>query len=260
MALRRHPIVLCYHAVSPSWATNLAVTPDLLADHAKSLLDRGRRPATLSTALSSDDPGRYFVVTFDDGFESVYTQAFPVLQELGVPATVFVCTEFVTNRERMAWPAIAEWNTSTDRDELYSLSWDQARELSAAGWEIGSHTCTHPLLTTLDDERLDHELRASKEECAAQLDRPCTAFAYPQSDQNRRIRDRVAAAGYDWACTLPYGLTPPERYAWPRIGAYQSDAPLRFRVKSSQLISRFRSTRLGHAVERYARRLPESDD
>ncbi|MGZ4407628.1 MAG: polysaccharide deacetylase family protein [Gaiellaceae bacterium] len=253
--VRGSTLVVCYHAVSSDWVTDMAVTPAVLATHAKAMMRQGYRPSTLSDALTDGSHEKRFAITFDDGFESVFTQGFPVLRELGVPATVFVCTDFVSKHSLMDWPAIARYHQTAPRDELRAVSWDEARQLAAAGWEIGSHTCSHPLLTTLTDEEIDHELRASREVCRAELGTACAAFAYPQSDHDQRVMQRVEAAGYSWACTLPDGFTGAQRYAWPRIGAYASDGPVRFRLKASPSVRWARSTRLGWIAERVARRV-----
>lgn len=84
-------------------------------------------------------------INFDDGWQSVYDNAFPVLREKKMTATVFSIT-----------------NSLKERIPQY-LNVSQLRKLEEAGWEIGSHTLSHPDLTTLKKEDLIKELRDSKE-------------------------------------------------------------------------------------------------
>ena len=52
----------------------------------------------------------------------------------------------------MAWPGIDQWLGGPHEAELMPMSWDELRRLAEAGWEIGSHSRTHPMLTQLDDQ------------------------------------------------------------------------------------------------------------
>jgi peptidoglycan/xylan/chitin deacetylase (PgdA/CDA1 family) len=255
MPRRRDVLVLCYHAVSTRWACDLAVTPTTLAGQLRYLLDRDYEPVTLSSALEGESENDRVAVTFDDGFLSVVTEALPVLESLGVPGTAFVCTDFVGQETPMSWPGIAEWLDGVHDDELLPMSWDDARNLVAANWEIGSHTCTHPYLTSLSDALLDRELRVSRETCERELGRTCRALAYPHSDVDDRVVERAAAAGYEWACTLPRRMSRQGPLSWPRIGLYEKDGPHTLWLKASPHIRRLRVSALGPVAEDVHRRV-----
>ncbi len=97
-------------------------------------------------------------VTFDDGWESIYSQAFPLLQKYGIPTTQYVLSSEMAN-------------------PVY-MSEKQIRSMQKAGHEIGSHTASHPNLTTIDDEDLERELRESHAELQ-RLFGPIRDFASP---------------------------------------------------------------------------------
>jgi peptidoglycan/xylan/chitin deacetylase (PgdA/CDA1 family) len=183
-------------------------------------------------------------VTFDDGFRSVFEQGFDVLSELGVPATVFVVTDFVGGRAPMSWDGIGHWVGGQDEAELVAMSWDELRQLSANGWEIGSHTCTHRRLTRSDDETLADELRSSRDRCEELLGRPCRSLAYPFGDVDDRVIDAVREAGFAAACTLPDRWHRPMPLAWPRVGAWQTDGRIRSRIKVSRPFRQLRNSPL----------------
>jgi peptidoglycan/xylan/chitin deacetylase (PgdA/CDA1 family) len=86
-------------------------------------------------------------------------------------------------------------------DVDYMLSWDQAREMSDAGVEIGSHTVSHPLLTYEDASSVERELLLSKQILEEKLGRRVRAFAYPSGDWSERVREQAAKAGYGCAFT-----------------------------------------------------------
>src|SRR2546425_309694 len=148
-------IVLCYHAISERWHGELAVPPGRLEAQIGSLLERGYRAATFHEAVTAPPAPKTVAVTFDDGFRSVFEHGFPVLARLGVPASIFVVTDLLGDRRPMAWPGIDRWLRGPDTAELTPVSWGELRQLADAGWEIGSHSCTHPHLTRCDDASLE---------------------------------------------------------------------------------------------------------
>jgi peptidoglycan/xylan/chitin deacetylase (PgdA/CDA1 family) len=248
-------LVLSYHAVSETWPAALSVTPERFESQLRSLVRSGYAGATFSDAIARPRTGKTVAVTFDDGYRSVLTQALPVLRGLGLPATVFVPTDFVGADEPMRWPGIDHWLGSAHERELLPLSWEELAELRASGWEIGSHTCTHPHLTQLDDVRLADELRRSRERCGGILGEPCRSLAYPFGDHDARVVEAAGAAGYTSACIVPRRLVTPTRLAWPRIGVYHKDGGLSFRLKVSPSVRLLRASPLWVPLDRARRRL-----
>ena len=245
-------LVLCYHAVSNDWPSGLAVKTSELAKQVQALLKRGYSATTLERALTTRSP-RSFVVTFDDGLRSVLEHGLPVLEQFGVPATLFVPTRFVGGDLRADWPGVDEWLGTEHEDELRTLDWPGVRTLVDHGWDIGSHTCSHPRLTSLPDRELAEELTESKLECERQLGRPCSSIAYPYGDHDDRVVEFARSAGYRIGCTLPDRFTVPSALAWPRVGIYESDGTVAFRLKTSPGILHLRRTRAWDALSRAQR-------
>jgi peptidoglycan/xylan/chitin deacetylase (PgdA/CDA1 family) len=238
----RDVLVLCYHAVSTRWSADLSVTPDAFEAQIAHLLGRGYRGTTFSRAVTGSEGGRQLVVTFDDGFQSVRDLAYPVLSQLGVPATLYVPTAFMDGGQRLAWPGIDQWQGGEFEDELAAMSWDDAGELRDAGWEIGAHTHTHPRLTQVDDAQLADELERSRTICTERLGEPCRSVAYPYGDVDERVVAATAAAGFDAAATLPELAERPRALAWPRVGVYNHESLSQFKRHCSWTLRRVQLT------------------
>ncbi|MEA2361939.1 MAG: hypothetical protein QOD71_1084 [Thermoleophilaceae bacterium] len=237
-------LVLCYHAVSPRFPAALSVTPEAFERQLHLLSRAGYRGATFEEAVRARS-GRTVAITFDDAYLSVLELAKPLLDEAGFPATVYAPTAYLDTPERpLAWGGIEQWLGGEHEQELLPMSWDQLGGLAEAGWEIGSHTRTHPHLTTLDDETLLEELLRSREEVERRLGRPCPTLAYPYGDHDERVVEAAGAAGYSAAGTLPARLHGERALAWPRVGIYHGDDERRFRMKASRTMRRLRGSRL----------------
>lgn len=139
-------------------------------------------------------------ITFDDGYLDNYTAAAPELERQGLPATFFIASDFIGSQAVPWWdaelPFRPEW-----------MSWDQVRELEAAGFEIGAHTRTHIDMgvTPVDETRA--EVFGCQDRYAAELVRPVRHFSYPYgrrdqiNDANRQV---VRDAGFQ-SCFSAYG-------------------------------------------------------
>ena len=247
-------IVLCYHAVSERWPAALSVTPQAFERQLELLVRRGYEGATFRDAAMNRRLRKTVVVTFDDAYLSVLELARPILDRLGLPGTVFVPTDWPGRGEPMHWPGIDQWMGTEFEPELRSLTWEQLAGLAADGWEIGSHTRSHPHLTTLDDRTLDEELRGSRAECERRLERSCTTLAYPYGDYDARVAAAAGRAGYDAACTLPARIHPARPLEWPRVGVYHEDSERRYRLKVSPAVRAVRASRVWDLLDRLRRR------
>lgn len=254
-------LVLAYHAVSESWSDGIAVHPHALERQMGVLLGLGYEPCTFTRCVLEPPAEKAFAVTFDDAFRSVFLHALPLLARLGIPATVFVPTAYVGGAEPLSWPGIDHWaNDGALRRELLPTSWSELQSLSDAGWEIGSHTVSHPMLTRLSDEALAGEMADSRAAIEAALGRECRSLAYPYGDFDDRIARAAGAAGYAAAGTLfPGRLAAPPPLQWPRVGISHHHSLRAFSLKVSPPVRRIRGLPLPPALARAAYRLKAVD-
>lgn len=247
-------VVLCYHAVSDTWPASGAISPAKLERQLRFLLRRGFRPMTFAAALAEPPQHKRLVVTFDDGFRSVLDGALPVLDRLQVPGTVFVPTDFAAGREPMAWSHLSSWLGTPHEGELQCMSWDELRRLSRAGWEVGSHTCSHPHLVNLGDGEVARELQRSREACEAALQAPCVSLAYPFGSYDARVMSLARAAGYRAAAALNDRALESlhGRSAWevPREGLYRGERWPGFLAKTSPAVRGARASKLFASLAR----------
>jgi peptidoglycan/xylan/chitin deacetylase (PgdA/CDA1 family) len=229
MTDRFEPLVLCYHAVSDTWEHLLSVRPRAFERQLKLMRVRGYAAASAAGVLSGR--GRLFHVTFDDALRSV-SNALPILDRLGVPATVFACTAFAENGRVLDVAELAD-EASAHPNELATMGWDELAGLAERGVEIGSHTKTHAHLRALSDLELRAELGESRERLEDVLGRRCRFLAFPYGEHDERVRAAARASGYDAAFALPGRSLPWDAFALPRIGIWRQTGLVRALVKTS---------------------------
>jgi peptidoglycan/xylan/chitin deacetylase (PgdA/CDA1 family) len=226
---RARPLLVAYHAVG-SWSRSLAVSEQALREQLSLLRRRGYVGLTAAEAerrrRDGTLPARTAVVTFDDGFRSVL-RARPILDELGFPATVFAVTSYVESGEPLSWPGLEHWHGV---DDLRPLGWPELELLREHGWEVGSHTATHPLLPDVDDTRLERELLDSRLLLEQRLG-SCETLSYPYGRADERTAAAAARAGYLGAFTLGRVHRPDEPFRRPRLGLRSVDRGLRLRLR-----------------------------
>jgi peptidoglycan/xylan/chitin deacetylase (PgdA/CDA1 family) len=231
LPVRFRPLVLCYHAVSTHWNDPLAVDAVTLRRQLRLLLRAGLRPVDGDDVLANRP--RSFHVTFDDSYRN-FAAALPVMRDLGVRASVFVCTGLAGEGRAFHVPEL-EQRMPDSADELLTMPWQTLCELSAHGVEIGSHSVSHPHLPELSDSELRHELVDSREEIEARVGRPCRFLAYPYGDNDARVRTAARRAGYVAAYALRAGWPGADPVALPRVDIYRRDGLSRFLAKVSPL-------------------------
>jgi peptidoglycan/xylan/chitin deacetylase (PgdA/CDA1 family) len=219
---RRDVLVLCYHGIAPG-SRHGEVTPDALRAQLTLVADRGYAWTTFTDAVLRDGQERVAAVTFDDGIASAMEHGLPVLDEFGAPGTMFLRLDMLGVSGRLA-----------DAD---------AARLVAHGWEVGSHTISHPVLTEVDDVSLHDELVHSKSEIERLTGRTCTSVAYPTGRADARIVSTAAAAGYLAGAALEGAIeVRPTALAWPRVGVRGDDSLRVFGLKCSRPVRRVRSS------------------
>lgn len=184
---------------------SLSVTPADFREQMSYLADHGYQtvtPAELHGALKNKTllPPKSVLLTFDDGYEDFYTNAFPILKEFGLKATVFVVTGFAGS------------------EPTRYLSWPQIRELDASSLvTIASHTIGHTNLTK--SRNAFREISQSKRILERQLQHRVSSFAYPFGTVDEFTEQLVAQAGYDLAFATRIGTTMrySGRFALPRV-------------------------------------------
>jgi peptidoglycan/xylan/chitin deacetylase (PgdA/CDA1 family) len=212
------------------------------------LTRRGYEPATFADLVRGNAPERAVAVTFDDGYLSVHRNALPVLSEFGAPATVFVATELAGRPAPLGWLGVEHWRGTEHEDELMPMDWDTLGSLRELGWEIGSHTRTHPNLTRISGLALDEELEGSRDDIRRELGAECLTMAFPYGAVDERVSEAAERAGFVAAASMrPFGG---DRFSWPRTGVYPIDRPWRFALKIARPVRRFRATRACVALER----------
>lgn len=252
--------------------------------------------AALAALDAGSLPPRTVCITFDDGYRSVHELALPVLEEFGLPATVFVTSGHVGKgsmwNDRIIKAVQALPAGALDLSDLglprYPLATDADRKRAAAGLteaskylppparaalverlaelagtgdapglmltpemvvdldrrgvEIGAHTVTHPILTSLDDAAARAEIRNGKQELEALIGKPVRLFAYPNGKAGKDFDARhvamVREAGFDAAFTTAVGAIGgmADRFQLPRSRPWDK-RPLLFGLRLLQWLA-----------------------
>ena len=275
-------VILTYHRVLEKWEPALDCSqPGMVVtvptfEHHLEFLRRDFAIVPLGALLDGETVRRpagrpRCVITFDDGWRDNYELAFPILRRLGIPATVFLTTDFIGSdrafwhteliyvllfgelsqflggaRALAAYPravrdgvrrcaGLGRACSAADVDALvetvkatceetrirdlldtltraaglsrplvpgrrYFLDWDQVREMAAGGFEIGSHGCSHRIMTRLSSQEAYRELVQSKAEIETRVGQRVVHFAFPNEDASPALVGLAARAGYRTAC------------------------------------------------------------
>jgi peptidoglycan/xylan/chitin deacetylase (PgdA/CDA1 family) len=247
--------VLCYHGVRDNNLAKRSIPLQELHIRTSTFMSHCRLIRDTCHPISLDDlraamdgrwrlPDRPVLITFDDGYRSVFRHAAPILTALNLPAAVFVCSGPLADR-RMLWfdevaaresdVAVERWKsvdyyswrascTQTspvpDDDPRALMTVDELRALGQIGGiEIGGHTVWHPILSRATRDTQRDEITQNLRALAEWTGRPIRAFAYPNGrpgkDYNADTMETLRECGVDVAFTTG------EQFAMPAAPALE---------------------------------------
>ncbi len=206
-----YPRVLMYHMVSDhlnkdeSKFNRLRVKPEEFEKQLKWLKQNNWNSYTLSELVKLKEiPEKSVVITFDDGYEDNYKNAYPLLKKYNFKATIYI----VLNRFGQNWATDKDLNQSSN--ELNSekmLSNEQIKEMINSGLiEIGSHTLDHVNLPKLTKEEKEKQILESKKQIEDIFNIQCLSFAYPFGFFDNQDIEILQNSSYSNATTTVNGV------------------------------------------------------
>jgi peptidoglycan/xylan/chitin deacetylase (PgdA/CDA1 family) len=175
------PILMYHHIEAAPIESNYRVSASKFEDEVKLMHNWGYTTITTTMLVNAIQQGaalppRPVIITFDDNNLDNYTIAFPIMQKYGFTGVLYVPYNYIGADGYMTA--------------------DQLKEMAAAGWEIGSHSLSHPNLTAMPAARLRSEIVDSRKKLGALLGVPILTFAYPFGNVGSAAVDYVKFAGY----------------------------------------------------------------
>jgi biotin operon repressor len=188
--------ILCYHNLGPQTRGRLLMSASAFEEQMRYLKREGYHVITLKqfldfAALRQQLPKKTAVLTFDDGWKSFKEYAYPILKELGFPATLFIYTDFIGAR--------------------IALSWPELKELAQEGYDIQAHSKSHDDMRKKPTESEEDYNRRMQ----AELVQPLSVFQQRVGAQPEAVGD-PPVAGDAGSPRRRRGTCPPprRRYRW----------------------------------------------
>ena len=190
------PILLYHRIDTPKVKDPYFITPEDFRDQMQALKDWGYTTISATQLVQAINfgarlPVRPIVITFDDGDETVYTRAFPIMREFGFTGVNYIIVNYI--------------------DAAGYMTVDQLKELAAAGWETGSHSMTHADLTKSD--KIEWEMVESRYMLGKLLKVPVNTFAYPYGKASP-VMYNVLTKNYQAGMGLGVSVTQRGRDLW----------------------------------------------
>ena len=175
--------VIMYHRFGENRYPSTNTTIEQLESHIAYLQEGGFTIMALPEIIEHFQsgrtvPDRTVAISIDDAYLSVYEEGWPRFRDAGFPITLFVATGPI------------------DRNLRGYMSWDQLRELQAAGVSIGSQTNSHPHMHRISIDAVKEELSSSNQRFIDELGLRPELFAYPYGEYNLEVIEAVKEAGF----------------------------------------------------------------
>ncbi|HID38751.1 MAG TPA: polysaccharide deacetylase family protein [Calditrichaeota bacterium] len=214
--------IINYHKIEAEWDIGITTrTPDRFAADMFLLKEMGFQTVTFNDLAHGHSPAHIskpLIITFDDGYESVYTRALPVMRGFGFRGVVYVPTAFIGKEN--------SWDVQFGGKAYRHLDTGQLKDIQAAGFEIGSHGIRHVAFTALSDDTLQKELLESKKYLEDLLGKPVVSICYPFGQFNEAVQSGVKKAGYHYALASLYffGSDKSATFGLKRMNVYRFDS------------------------------------
>ncbi len=204
---------------------SMTVHPDRFRQQMAWLKRLGYRGLSIRDAIPyiyGEKQGKVAVITFDDGFENVFRNALPVLQDFGFTATNY----FVANQIG----GFNLWDQKIGVKPANCMSVAEMREWAQLGHEVGSHTLDHIFLPDASEKDAIAQIQQSRTKIEDLLGSEVTSFAYPYGGENAATRKIVEAAGYKNATTTEKrrARSTDDPFGIPRLTIRRNDILLQF--------------------------------
>jgi len=226
--------IMMYHMISKQLPktkkSGLRVSPEMFERHLKYFSDNNWSFIKMSELLEHDTQEKVVAITFDDGYEDNYSEAFPLLKKYNACATLYL----VIDRHQNDWSA--KKNPKHNKGDLAKkskLSDEQVQEMVTSGiFELGGHTYSHPFLPNLSAEDKKHEMISSKSFLETKFNTNISSFAYPFGIYSSADVDIIKASNFISAVTTNEGVASSDSiYELKRIKASGKDNFLTFKLR-----------------------------
>jgi peptidoglycan/xylan/chitin deacetylase (PgdA/CDA1 family) len=192
--------------VKGSKLNKLRVSPEMFEKQLKYLKGHGYTSINFKELIkyintgSAVLPDNPVIITFDDGYHDNYTNALPLLKKYGFKATVFLVVDKIGSYD--------DWINIPDEPHEKLLTREQILDMyNNYGIEFGSHSCTHKILTEMNNtNELEYEIYSSKQKLTELLGEDVVVFCYPYGKYNTHVIDMAKNAGYYFACGIKQGV------------------------------------------------------
>jgi peptidoglycan/xylan/chitin deacetylase (PgdA/CDA1 family)/folate-dependent phosphoribosylglycinamide formyltransferase PurN len=195
----RHPVTILFHHLVADRPHRMGMSTEHFLKHIQ-FLRKHYRIVSLTTAIEMLRAGRVdaptVVLTFDDGYVDNFFTLRAIVEETGVPITLFVSTEHIDSQREF------DHDTRAGTRGFAPLTWEQLRQLQREGFEIGSHTRTHFDCGSRDRARLEDEIVGSKRDLETHLGGVLDVFSYPCGLPPNMSLEATEIAGDAYQCVV----------------------------------------------------------
>ena len=229
MQIHQIPIIN-YHKISASYDIGITTRhPIHFENDLKILKENKFNSVTFSELLNNTEiPENPVIITFDDAYKSIIELAMPLMLSYGFKGVVYPVVKYIGQ--------FNDWDVQAGSLKFKHLSWQNLKEMQRSGFEIGSHTLTHELLTWMNPVQQLVELGESKKQLDDQLGICTCSVSYPFGRFNKDTMACAREAGYQFGLASIYLRTIEDQiqtHALKRFNIYRFDTSNQFKKKIS---------------------------